>query len=100
MAIGVLLGFCALVYVTSLPVSAGVLRFAAEAWLAGATCYLLLTLLATGLELDREGMLVMMAAWASAVSSSLLPRAAALAELGAGILVFCFFAQIYLIRRT
>jgi len=41
----------------------------------------------------------LMAAWASAASTSLLPRAEALAELGAGILVFCFFGEIYLARR-
>ena len=100
MAIGVLIGFCALVYVSRLTASASVFRFAAEAWLAGAICYLLLAFLATGLELDREGMLALMAAWASAASTSLLPRAEALAELGAGILVLCFFGEIYLARRS
>jgi hypothetical protein len=98
-AIGVLIGFAALLYFIRLVRSGNVLRFGTEAWLAGAVCYLLLKLIVVGVELDRQDTLSSMAAWAAAMSSLIVPRAATLAELGAGILIICFFARIYLARR-
>jgi hypothetical protein len=99
-AIGVVIGSGASVYFIRLIRLGDLFRFTAEAWLAGAVCYLLLVLIVSALALDRQGMLSSMTAWAATLSTSVIPRAVSLCDLGASILTFSFAANLYLGRRT
>lgn len=91
--IGILIGLASLLYFANFVTVGNFIKFSFEYWLAGSTCYLLLTLAATALVLARKEKLLSASHWISELTSSVLIKMAVLAELGIGIVIFAVLVK-------
>jgi hypothetical protein len=91
---GLLIGFASLIYFNLFRVTGSFIKFSIEYWLAGTTCYLLLTWIAIGLSLSRRQGLFSMESWGFELSM-LFPRVTLLLGVGAGIIIFGYVVTKY-----
>jgi hypothetical protein len=94
-AAGVLLGLASLIYFYQFGVAGSFLRFSTEYWLAGATSYLLVNLIAIGIEVSREQGLFSIESWSHKLPILFFPRGTILLALGVGITLFGYVATKY-----